>query len=408
MGSGTRSAQDLLLAARALLERPPEQGESLDDRAAGVRAIARQLDTHGVDGLSLIRFGMGQLFAGPVLGSVAASVFLSMHGEQLDEDAQPINVAGWRSALGVEEGLAKPDDLSALLGHAASMIGAWIVSAPFDSLVRLEPVPKEALAAWATAVDESTRAAAEVYVWLVDRSIEADVEKWSTSSLKLEYRYSVLGEALEAPEAFLAISSTEPNGLAHALAARVIREETDHHQAEWAALLSAVQKQAKGLLRQGRCAEAAALFDFLVGRNPGDPALRNNLAFCLVTSNPADATEHLRDAQRMGFEPKSLLLYNRACCATTEALKREVLFDANRHWVADLEPVPVGAFIWRRIGGEYFPGDVFDVRIDLARAAAGLAFELGELDRAQVWGTRLLELQPVTDAASTGDPDEVH
>lgn len=407
MGAEPRVARDLLQAAQTLLERPPRPTETWADRVASVRTIASELDVHGVDGLSLIRFGMQELFVAPVLGSVAFSVVLESRGEDPHEATQPIDVAGWRASLGLNQGSRRSsEDLGEMLRHAGSMIEGWAAFAPVDTLVRLAPVPREQLAAWATAIDAATRAAADVYRWLVERSLGGELDRWSTPSLKLEYRYSVKGEAPTAPESFLATARMNPDALAHALAARILREETEHELSEWVALLAAVQKQAKMLLRQGRCAEAAALFDFLIGRHPSDPALRNNLAFCLLTSKPAEAMEHLRDAQRMGFEPRSLLLYNRACCATTEAIRREVLFDANRYWVDDLEPAPVCAFIWKLIDGAFVPTDTFDVRIDLATAAIYLALELGELVRVPVWEARLAALQPAGEIASAVEEGE--
>lgn len=389
MGAEARTLQDLLSTAQKLLEHLPGPDENWDDHVASVREITRELDTHGVDGLSLIRFGMAQAFTGPVLGSLILALVLEPFGAAPPEAAWAIDVAGWCTALGVSTTARTTEELYELLRHARKLIEGWATFAPIDALTRLVPAPSEELTTWAARVDPTTREAAKQYQWFVERTLDPDLTRWSTSSLKFEYRYSVQGKAPLAPRAFLATVDVDPDQLAHALATRVLQEETRHEQLHRAELNLAIVRQAKMLLTQGRHTEAAALFEFLITRDLGDPALRNNLGFCLVTTNPLDATEHLRAAQRMGFEPKSLLLYNRACCATTEAVKREVLFEANRHWLAELESAPVGAFVWRRVDGELVPTETPDVRVDLARIAVDLALELGEFDRASGWENRL-------------------
>lgn len=260
----------------------------------------------------------------------------------------------------------------------------------------MSPPPREQLVSWATHVDSDTDAASHVYRWLVVRTLEPDLKQWSTQSLKHEYGYAVQGEPPPLPESLLAVAAVDPDRLAHALAARTLRDDADYQKLEMSALLDGVRKQAKMLVRQGRCVEAAALFEFLISRYPGVSDLRNNLGFCLVTSRPGIAAEHFRDAQRMGFTPMSLLLYNRACCVTTESLKREVLFDANRHWLDSLERAPVPAFVWKYDDAEVAPADTPDVRVDLASASAGIARDLGELDRVADWESRIAKL----DAAS--------
>ena len=47
-------------------------------------------------------------------------------------------------------------------------------------------------------------------------------------------------------------------------------------------LVDEMSRHAIKLLRQGRCKEAAAVFEFGVQQRPEDPAVRNNLGFCLI------------------------------------------------------------------------------------------------------------------------------
>lgn len=385
--------QELLASIEETLERPPAPGETWDERVALVNEVTRRLDELGVDGASLVRFGLAHLFAGPVLGSVVASVLLEARGEQLDDDFAFIDLAGWRQALVGMSRYGRPiDDLEAVLSHAGQLVEGWIAFAPIEAVVRLRAFDSEQLAEWTAALDTSVRGAADVYRWLVDRTLQRDLAEWSTASLKQEYRYAAQDVAPHAPAVLLEAPSPDADALAHALAASVLEEDERHREIGWAEFMSAVQEQAKMLVSQGRCAEAAALFEFLIGRYPGDAGLRNNLAFCLITSKPKEAYESLLEAQHLGYEPTSLLLYNRACCATSEVQKRDVLFEANRHWVDGLEPVPVIGYVWRRRGEGMAPAQSPDIRRDLAESAAALALELGELDRVPVWEARAAEL----------------
>lgn len=404
MSPATDAARKALASVEAMLERPPLAGETWEMRAALVGEAAHQLDDLGVDGSSLIRFGLAHLFAAPVLGSVLASVVIEAHGKQLEDDFAFIDLAGWRRAL---LGPASPayslSDVESVLPHANHLVEGWIAYAPFDALVRLAPVEPEQLAEWAATVDSSTRRAADMYRWLVDRTLERDLDRWSTASLKHEYRYVTQGVTPHGPAVLLEAPSPNRDGLAHALAKYVLLEDESRRDTGWSEFMAAVQKQARMLLCEGRCIEAAALFEFLLARYPGDAGLRNNLAFCLITSRPAEAYERLLEAQHMGYEPKSLLLYNRACCATLEAQKRDVLFDANRHWVDGLEKAPVSAFVWRETAEGPVPTNTPDVRRDLAAAAAALALQLGEHERLATWEAREAALRGDGTAFALGE-----
>ena len=396
MSKAKALVSELLASTEATLQRPPAPGEAWTDRVALVDHAALQLDEHGADGASLIRFGLAHLFAGPVLGAVVASVLLEARGESLPDDFATIDLPAWRRAL-LGNGPREPgvDDLEAVLRHASHLMDGWVAFAPMESLVQLTPFEPEQLAEWAAAVDSSLREAVDVYRWLVDRTLQRDLAEWSVASLKHEYRYATHEVAPPAPAVLLEAPSPDRDALAHALAGYVLREDERLKEVGWSEFMAAVQEQAKMLLGQGRCAEAAALFEFLIGRYPSDSGLRNNLAFCLITSRPAEAYECLLEAQQLGYQPRSLLLYNRACCATLEVQKRDVLFEANHHWADGLEPVPVGAYIWRQASdGSMVPVQCSDVRRALAEAGLALALELGQLERVPVWEERVAQLLP--------------
>ncbi|MBN9375635.1 MAG: hypothetical protein J0I40_09640 [Cellulomonas sp.] len=395
MDLATATIADLLRMVKSVLEVPPDDGVAAwDARTAFVRTIGLALDRRGLDGDSLIRHGLADLFQAPILGSVAVSLLSEAQVPGLDRlEVDPdLNVQGWRDAMKLQ---GPRVNFSEAMSHALYLTQGWVTFAPLETLVRMQPVASEELDQWARSVDESSRAAAATYRWAVLRLVEPNLENWDSTSLRKEYRHTVMAVDAELPASLIAEASLDKDELAHAVARKSLTEDEVRVQAGWNDVREAVVKQAKMLLRQGRCAEAAALFEFLLGQAPADSWLRNNFAFCLITTRPGDAYVFLRDAQRLSYKPISLLLYNRACCAGTETQKREVLFDANRHWLEDLESVPVPAFIWRRPANapyDFQTAETLDVRADLGIIAASLATELGEMDRADIWQKRVAEL----------------
>ncbi|GAA3819271.1 hypothetical protein [Cellulomonas soli] len=380
------SVAELLRLSASTLEVPPRCPTDWDARAELVSTISYALEDRGLDGESIIRFGLAHLFGAPILGTVAVALLVESHAPLLDGVEEVLDVAQWRRSMGLE---GRTHELSEALGHASYLLNGWIAFAPLGELLRMEPPDRDRLDTWASAVDESTRASTDTYRWAVRRLLEPGLDEWDTTSLKMEYRYSVMAQGPNLPSQLLESVAIDSDRLAHALARKALTDDDERQEASWTSVRSGVLKQAKMLLGQGRCSEAAALFEFLISRAPADAWLRNNFAFCLITTRPSDAYALLREAQRLGFEPTALLLYNRACCATSETQKREVIFEANRHWLESLESVPVPAYVWRRSGSAFEGAETSDVRQELAAVASELALELGELHRAEIWRARL-------------------
>jgi len=391
MDLGSAPVAELIRTAATSLELAPESRSDWGPRAQLVTMIARALDDRGIDGESLIRFGMAGLLQGPVLGSVAISLVVGVDEPTLARIAELVDVQGWRRALRLD-GVDAGGHLGAALDRAAALTNGWVAFAPLEHLVTMQPATATQMESWASAVDGATKAAAASYRWAVTRLTARELGQWDLSSLRKEYRYAVLGEDPRVPPSLVEKISLDLDDLAHAIVRTELREEEEHQRLVWNSAREAVLKHARMLVAQDRCVEAATLFEFLIGQDPSDPWLRINYAFCLVPLRPSEAYETLREAQRLGFKPVSLALYNRACCAASISQKRDVLFEANRLWVDGLEPAPVSALVWRRSEKGFEAFDSPDVRVQLAEMAAQLSLELGDLNRATTWRERSVEI----------------
>ncbi|KGM00730.1 hypothetical protein Q760_06345 [Cellulomonas cellasea DSM 20118] len=352
----------------------------------------------GVDGQALIRYGLAEQFAGPVLGTVAVALMLEARG-----NASPARLAlevdGWRAALGVTE-RSRPavaergsgfdsrqyPHVAASLRAAPTMLHSWIATAPFEELVSLVPPRPEEMAAVVGQAEQASALFA-TYQWLVQRNTEKDLSGWSTEALHKEYQYVAHGEAAAMPAALLDARLHEVDTIAREVADRAVRHTARPGDDEdWYRLLTGVHRQARRYLGDGRHAEAAALFEFLLTRRPTDARALNNLGFCLLPVDPARADRYFLQADEQSFSVRSLLLYNRMCCGDGSADMAHLLFATERHWASGLEGGPQPAVIWRRdASGSWEVCDTLDVRVDLAKVAAEYCTKLSRHDRVRVW-----------------------
>lgn len=390
--SGT--AGELIAAAQELLEQAPPTGETLVRRLTEVRQIARRLDELGGDGSSLIRFGMSDLFALPILGLVA----LSMVAEQLESahgfETGPIDVDSWRHALGVEKvTTANPPHLVAQIASIAPLVTGWAFSAPFDYVIQLRPATKTEMTQWALEIDDEVRNVRDFYRWLVDRTCCGKLTEWETSSLELEYRAHNFTGSLPVPSFLVdhtcGFVRSELDGI---LLRKLLVHKDQQSEREWVALTDAARTRAISLLHEGRRDEAAALFEFLLAQRPGDADLQNNLAFCHIPDAPADAYQMFREAKRLGYKNRSLHVYNKCLCAQTDSDMREVLVEASHHWVSDLEAAPQPATVWVQSEDNLTLKHEPDVRELLPTAVSAIATRLGELDKANDWRNRKVDV----------------
>ena len=115
-----------------------------------------------------------------------------------------------------------------------------------------------------------------------------------------------------------------------------------------------------------------------------DPALRNNLGFCLIPVEPRRALEQLKAAANMGYEDGATNAYNQMCCYVAIGRSRAALN------VADLESHKQSreakdVLLWRQtIDGSW---GVFesDYPLNLSGFAAEVARIEGWKDQEEHW-----------------------
>ncbi|MFD8218311.1 tetratricopeptide repeat protein [Streptomyces sp. NPDC059697] len=276
------------------------------------------------------------------------------------------------------------------------MIVAWVCNARLDDIASLNAPGadeiKEALDSPPPEVELFER-----YRWLVDRFSETFLRDWSTPSLHLEYRW-LMGRELPPCEASL--MSDRPVGEAE-LQAEIARRvvfpprlpalvrEVD----AGGRLVIEMEGHARTLLGQGRCREAAALFEFAGKRRPDDPTVHNDLGFCLIPVNPEDALSHLQRAADLDYPQVAINVYNRMCCCAALKDWRSVLRLADSYWGKDLVNSPVPATVWRHTSdGNWAITSTLDVRRMLAEFSYEIAQAEGLKDESALWRARVREI----------------
>lgn len=393
--SAAPGPRELLVSAAGALSDVARTAQEWDARVREIQELSRLLDGFGIDGASLIRFGFSDLFVGPVLGTVAVALFLEARDDPRSPEFEPaVDVTGWRAALGIGDRMpaAALDERVGeatlpALSVAPTLLRAWVTTSPFEQLIRMTPPTPDAMASTIDAGQASAKLFS-TYTWLVERTIEPNLEVWSRDSLHVEYQLATQSAVPAMPQAFLDVGSPNLDELAHKIARRASLGGNERAEDQWVELLSSVHRQARHYLDQSRHVEAAALFEFLLGQRPTDAIALNSLGFCLLPIDPARADRYFVQAQEHGYAPRSLLLYNRMCCAVDTASMGELLFAAERYWVSEFELSPSPSVVWRRKSdGTWAASDTLDSRIDLLHMAIEFCGALGRHERLPTWNT---------------------
>lgn len=175
----------------ATLRQAPRTQEDVAARIAEVRQLVRRLDGWGLDGESVVRFGMGEFFVGPIVGAVAMALVLEARNEQ-EPNESPLDGDGWREALNLVDRTpfgAAPSEMFGRMEHSAAYLRSWVECAPFDDLLSLAPPTRDEMSSYLARGVGSERGNFWNYRWLVERSVEPDFEHWAWQSLQLEFRW---------------------------------------------------------------------------------------------------------------------------------------------------------------------------------------------------------------------------
>jgi hypothetical protein len=252
----------------------------------------------------------------------------------------------------------------------ADDLTSWVFDAPMNELLSLQPPSAQALAT-SREVPRPSREVLERYEWLIDHFSTTDLSQWATESLLLEHRWMEGREAAPCPEALMADRQVPMSALASQIAHRMANAR-EASRSEWNLALR-MQGRAEELLREGRFAEAAALFDFAVSQEPDNAEAQNNLGFCLIPTDPERALYHLRLGSQLGYGYPAVNLHNQVLAQWLTSTPRVALALADSGWDR-LGPDVLAGVLWSRgEDGLLTLCFVDDVRTDLATLCANIS-----------------------------------
>lgn len=392
----------LVLEITDVLQTRFRRDKSHEAAARRFKLAADELTRRGVDADALARYGMLEELLGPLL--IALLVTHVLAHTELEEElvAAKVDVEGWRALLRIEvtEAAVEREHMTALLEQAISRVLVpmlvWGGRAPLSALLTLSVPSEEEF--WAPiTVEGADVELREKYRWLVERYTESYVNEWDKASLYLEYRYQRNLEPTWFPAAVLDDRRPPLSELEAEIAARAagLSQPATNEAPMVNFPVHGMTDHARSLLEAGRIRDAAALFEFAVHQWPTEPAAHNNLAFCLIPENPAQALVHLQQAQRLKYQPLSLLAYNRACCYVTLRQPRAALDTLTEYMASQPKTRWLGmATLWRRAESGWRLVTDVELLPELVLLAASIASSEGWLSEERSWRDMLLELPP--------------
>jgi hypothetical protein len=390
----------LVTGLRALLSRSAGPGEkvALADRARLIRQYSDELTRRGLDGFSLIRYGLAPEVLGPLIAALALQAAFGA-----GDAVEGIEATSWCIALGIEEPgprFAWPTAEEAskrfeeLIIPAIPRLLRWVSWASLDEIIRLT-LPDASRLAGTPAISGAVEVTKQ-YRWLVDHFSSTYYHQWETPSLHCGLR--LLDGDLLPPCAASLIADryVDRGGLLEEIAKRAVYRTSQEPTAVYANSYPALEESVKdGITRQAllmlhgrRYQEAAAVFEFGTRQLPDDADVRNNLGFCLIPVDPAQALQHLEMASGMGYRPAVTNAYNMMCCHMAAGRPDDALMVASRLWTA-VSADQERALLWERCDdGNWQLLSTDDAAAEVAWLAGQAARAAGLLDQANVWRRR--------------------
>lgn len=354
---------------QVLLEGPAGDGggpvsEACPDasrRLAFLTSVMEELTDRGLDADSLIRYGLLPEVLAPIVGSIVVAQLLGdADAVAFERERVAIDVEGWRRAFGLaresvralngrlnrsEDEVAIKSLLFDALRDIPSVLDlgvSWVFTADIVDIFTLEPPTPNELDAdiRKASVDEEVIAQ---YRWIVDRFSTTFIHQWATPSLHSEYRWS---QGFGSPPCSVELMTERPVPqveLEREIARRAVLEPANSHDASQ--LITQVNRHALSFLKDGRAREAVALFEFVCHEQPENAEALNNLGFCLFPESPQRSLEYLEKANRLGYQPRVVNIYNRMCCYIANGEPRVAIREAERYWEGP-ESRAVPATLW--------------------------------------------------------------
>lgn len=385
----------LVTALKGILERRPQfEQASPTGRVDAFRAAADELTRRGLDGLSLIRYGMFEIVASTIINVLARSTLADQERpggmSRADADA-------WWAALDLParpmfSDTPTPAEVRGLMEEvirpSLPRIMSWIATASINELLEVTPPPAVIPADLDSGFpDEELQAQ---YAWAVDHFSSTFYTEWSTSSLYYAYRWLSGHEIPPCNPDLMSDRRIDDSKLNAEIARRAAMSRGFHKPRIDAILSNEMIDFAVSLLEGKRYREAAAIFEFAASQTPYEGRFQNNIGFCLIPEDPLEALGYLKTAAEMNYPNPATNVYNQMCCHIALHRPREALALADAMWSNIRATRPADATLWKRddLTSDWVIFKSGNAQISVAELAIALAREEGWPTEEVAWRER--------------------
>lgn len=268
--------------------------------------------------------------------AVFIQLLMSRQGANLD------HMASW--STWAEDLLGMAGQESTDISEQHFLMGAvrtWTRTASVDDLIDWIPPSAPLLE-----VSDVTRSAEEKQAeedgdWIFERFTETYLTSWSNTALRKEWAYLHGQYHPPCVPLEMGVRQVSEEDLAKEMADRFASPRPEPQ------LVYAMVAPAVEFLRGGRRVEAAALFEAALHLEPDNPDSLNNLGFCLLPDDPAQALEYFDRALETGRGDIELIQVNRMLALAKLGRQTSMLDLAADylHRYADSSPRPT-SWLW--------------------------------------------------------------
>ena len=303
-GIGPPSAWRLASVLTGLIELiqkpPPAEAFQATQRLVDIDELIRCAESKGLDLDRHLLFHLRFCTASAVFHQLVA---------QRDNESGPFTDSARQGWLALADEHLKSDrsgeavkPLSSAYNGLFAAVTSWARTAPKDDL--FEWVAPSALATDRSAPPPTE--SVEDGLWIIQRFTKTYLNRWSLHALRNEWRYLHGQYPSPCDPRDMRVRHVSAEELAPLMADRLANERDPH-----AELTDMLVAPALTFLKDGRRTEAAALFEASLSHDHNSPHTLNNLGFCLLPDDPAQALRHLDAALETGQADVELTNANR-------------------------------------------------------------------------------------------------
>ncbi len=293
----------LLLVLRRVAESRPfdlESGTTLHRRKVDATSALAALNNLGWDFDALLRAGLGPVISSRLTTLLMPEVRATLRARGFNDHTR---LRAWDDVVDTTDSASVREYLD-----------NWLQFSTLDDILEWRaPRVTEFLGETPALQPDQANA----YLWVVDRLTQTYLSDWSMVALQSEYSFRFEGWRPDwIPLEQVAAQREVPEGtLAKELGSRLLGKRwgtpigLSRSDPE---ALSELIRDALAWISEGRPDVAAASFEGALRISPDDADLANNLAFCLIPSDPGRAIDLLDRAAVSGYARSDVLSCNRA------------------------------------------------------------------------------------------------